>query len=148
MATSWNKKERENKKRQERKQKEEKKQLRKEQNAGGKDLSDMLAYLDENGNLTSTPPDPTKKVEFKAEDILTSTPKYEDRDEEPPFRIGTIVKFNSEKGFGFIEDADTREQIFVHQSSADEQLKVGLRVQFETEKSPKGLRGINVVRVK
>lgn len=147
MATSWNKKERENKKRQERKQKEEKKQTRKEQNVNKKDLSDMLAYIDENGNLSSKPPDPAKRKEFKVEDILIGVPTFDMRDSEPLFRKGIIVNFNSEKGFGFIEETGTRQQIFVHQSSSDELLKAGLKVQFDTEKSPKGVRAINVTRI-
>jgi hypothetical protein len=60
MATSWNKKERENKKREERKKKEEKRQERKENAGKGKSLDEMMAYLDENGNLTSVPQDNRK----------------------------------------------------------------------------------------
>ncbi|KAA2239058.1 hypothetical protein F0L74_22875 [Chitinophaga agrisoli] len=61
MAMTWNKKERENKKRQAKKKKEEKMQERK--NSAGKDtsLENMMAYLDEDGNLTSLPPDQRKK---------------------------------------------------------------------------------------
>ncbi len=62
MAMTWNKKERENKKRQAKKKKEEKMQERK--NNSGKDtsLENMMAYLDEDGNLTSQPPDQRKKA--------------------------------------------------------------------------------------
>jgi CspA family cold shock protein len=54
MAETWNKRERERKKRQEKKEKMEKKQERK-QSKGQHDWTDMLAYLDENGNLSSRP---------------------------------------------------------------------------------------------
>ena len=58
MAETWNKKEREKKKKALKKEKAEKKLERKEH---GKSSSDeMIAYLDENGNLSSTPPDPRK----------------------------------------------------------------------------------------
>ncbi|MFT3702733.1 MAG: cold shock domain-containing protein [Agriterribacter sp.] len=144
MATSWNKKERENKKKQERKQKEEKKQERKESAAKGKGLDEMMAYLDENGNLTSVPPDPTRRVEIRAEDIEIGIPKQEDREPEDPVRKGVLTYFNDQKGFGFIEDAITGQRVFVHQSSANIQLKEGLRVSFEVEKGPKGLTAVNV----
>ena len=62
MSESWNKKEREKKKQKERKDKAEKMQDRKE-NAKKGNFDDMIAYLDENGNLSSTPPDPRKRVE-------------------------------------------------------------------------------------
>jgi hypothetical protein len=53
---TWNKRERERKKRAEKKEKAEKKQERKQQK-GQQDWTDMLAYVDENGNLSSKPTD-------------------------------------------------------------------------------------------
>jgi hypothetical protein len=54
MAETWNKRERERKKRQLKKEKQEKKQERK-QHKDHHDWTDMLAYVDENGNLSSKP---------------------------------------------------------------------------------------------
>ena len=52
---TFNKKEVRNKKEKKRKEKEKKKLARKEkEKAGG--LDDMIAYVDEHGNLSSTPP--------------------------------------------------------------------------------------------
>ena len=104
MATSWNKKEREMKKQLAKKNKAERKQERKENSQKGKNLDDMMAYLDENGNLTSTPPDPAKKIIIKAEDIEISTPKLKDRSPEETLRTGIVTFFNTEKGYGFIKD--------------------------------------------
>jgi hypothetical protein len=56
MAETWNKRERERKQRQKRKEKLEKKQERK-QDKGRQDWTEMLAYIDENGNLSSQPTD-------------------------------------------------------------------------------------------
>lgn len=144
MATSWNKKERENKKKQERKHKEEKKQERKESSSKGKGLDEMMAYLDENGNLTSVPPDPRRKIEFKVEDIETGVPKQRELSPEELIRKGVITYFNDQKGFGFIEDGETGHRVFVHQSAANQPLKEGMQVNFETEKGPKGLTAVNV----
>lgn len=47
------------------KEKEERRKERKENNAKGGDLSDMMAYLDENGNIISEPPEKAKEEEDK-----------------------------------------------------------------------------------
>ncbi|WP_336515651.1 cold shock domain-containing protein [Pollutibacter soli] len=147
MSISWNKKERDNKKKQERKQKEEKKKERKEQ-SGKKGMDDMMAYLDENGNLTSVPPDPNNKVEFSLDDIEISVPKQEELSPEDLIRKGVITFFNSAKGFGFVEDSENRQRIFVHQSSANTLLQEGMRISFEIERGPKGYTAVNVSAAK
>lgn len=144
MATSWNKKERENKKKEERKKKEEKKQERKENANKGKGLDEMMAYLDENGNLTSTPPDASKRIEIKAEDIEIGVPKQRELSPEELIRRGTVTYFNSAKGFGFIEDGTNGQRLFVHQSSARLPLQEGARVTYEIEKGPRGFTAVNV----
>ena len=58
MAETWNKKEREKKKQQSRKEKAERREERKDHTRDGNNLENMLAYIDENGNLSSMPPDP------------------------------------------------------------------------------------------
>lgn len=58
MARSQNsfiKMQREKKKQMKKKEKEQRKQERRENNSKGGDLSDMMAYLDEDGNIISEP---------------------------------------------------------------------------------------------
>jgi len=62
MAISWNKKTKENKKRIAKQQKEEKKEERKKNAVKGGNLEDMMAYLDEDGNLTTVPPEERAKL--------------------------------------------------------------------------------------
>ena len=57
---TWNKKEREKQKQKAKKEKEERKKHRKETAKAG-DLENMMAYVDENGVISSTPPDPARK---------------------------------------------------------------------------------------
>lgn len=60
MSRSQNKfikNQREKKKAQKRKQKEERRKERKENNMKGSELEDMMAYVDEFGNITSEPPE-------------------------------------------------------------------------------------------
>lgn len=139
MADSWNKKEREKKKQQEKKEKAERKKERKEQSAGN---SDMIAYVDENGNLTDTPPDPSKRKEIKLEDIEIGVPEYVPEEDVP--HTGKITFFNHEKGFGFIKDQVTQESIFVHVNNLSAPVQENDKVSFEIGHGPKGPVAVNV----
>ena len=120
MAETWNKKEREKKKQQNKKEKEERKQERRENSKPGKSLDDMLAYLDENGNLSSKPPDPRKKITINVEDIEIGVRKQEPVNPEDLIRKGIVTFFNDSKGYGFIKDLETQESVFVHINSLTE----------------------------
>ena len=148
MAETWNKKEREKKKQQNKKDKAERKQERKENSKGGGNLDDMLAYLDENGNLSSKPPDPRKKITVNVEDIVLGVPKQEPVNPEDLIRKGIVTFFNDTKGFGFIRDMETQESVFVHINSLSEQIKENNKVTFEVEMGPKGANAVNVKLVK
>ena len=104
MAETWNKKEREKKKRQKKKEKAEKKQERAENTDNAENPGSMIAYVDEYGNLSDTPPDPRKKIIIKAEDIEIGIPKHDPANDAEISRNGVITFFNHDKGFGFIKD--------------------------------------------
>lgn len=148
MAETWNKKEREKKKQQKQKEKAERKLERKENAKEGKELGDMLAYLDENGNLSSTPPDPRKKINIKLEDIEIGVPKHVPVNPEDLIRKGIVTFFNHEKGYGFIRDLETQESVFVHINSLNEEVKESNKVTFEVEMGPKGANAVRVSLVK
>jgi cold shock CspA family protein len=140
---TFNKKENEKKKQKKKKDKEKKKEDRKVDSDKGKSVEEMYAYVDENGNITSTPPDPSRKSEINAEDIVLGVSKREDVEEET-LRTGSVTFFNDSKGYGFIKDLDTQESIFVHINNLIGPIKEGNRVTFETERGPRGLNAINV----
>jgi cold shock CspA family protein len=144
MAETWNKKEREKKKQQEKKEKAERKLERKENSKSGGNLDSMLAYLDENGNLSSKPPDPRKKITINVEDIVIGVPKQEPVNPEDLIRKGTVTFFNNDKGYGFIKDLETQESVFVHVNSLTEPIKENNKVIFEVEMGPKGASAVNV----
>ncbi|HLX93955.1 MAG TPA: cold shock domain-containing protein [Puia sp.] len=144
MAETWNKKEREKKKEQIRKEKVERKQARKEKSNESKSFDSMLAYIDENGNLSDTPPDPKKTHNIKLEDIQISVPRLEDRAKENHTHKGVVTFFNEAKGFGFIRDRATQQSIFFHVNSLTEPVQEQSKVSFEIEKTPKGLSAVNV----
>ncbi|HEY8659169.1 MAG TPA: cold shock domain-containing protein [Hanamia sp.] len=144
MAETWNKKEREKKKRQDKKEKAEKKQERKENSKNDNNPESMYAYLDENGNLSSKPPDPRKKIIINVEDIEIGVPKHEPDNPEDLIRKGIVSFFNDSKGYGFIKDQETQESIFVHANSLSEPIKENNKVTFEIEMGPKGANAVNV----
>ena len=148
MAETWNKKEREKKKQQAKKEKAERKQERKENTKDGNNLDSMLAYLDENGNLSSKPPDPRKKIDIKLEDIEIGVPKHEPVNPEDLIRKGVVTFFNDAKGYGFIKDIETQESVFVHINSLNEEIKENNKVTFEVQMGPKGANAVNVQLVK
>lgn len=138
---TFGKKEREKK----RLKKKKDKLLKKEQRRANGQES-MFVYVDEYGQLTSTPPDPTKKLKVDVDSIEIGIPKKEDREDVAPVdRQGKVSFFDSSKGFGFIIDTTSQEKFFVHVSGLLEEIKENDKVTFELEK---GLKGMNAVRVK
>jgi cold shock CspA family protein len=140
---TFGKKEKEKKRISQRKNKEEKMEARKANAKKGKTLDEMMAYIDENGNISSTPPDPFKKKVFKAEDMLIGTPRYTGLEQEA-VRTGVVSFFNDAKGFGFIKDQQTQERVFIHANQLTEPISENDVVSFEVEMGPKGPSAINV----
>lgn len=143
-----NKKEKEKKKLKKKQEKELKRKERKANSEKGKSFEDMLAYVDENGNLTTTPPDPTKKKEIKTEDIQLGATKREDIEPMDVVRKGTVTFFNDSKGYGFIKDHETQESVFVHINGLEDDVKENDKVSFETEMGQKGLNAVKVKLLK
>ncbi|WP_297090428.1 cold shock domain-containing protein [uncultured Draconibacterium sp.] len=140
---SFNKKEVRKKQEKKRKEKEAKRQARKagESNSG---LDDMIAYVDEFGNITSTPPEPSDKEEIKAEDIDVSVPKGGYGEEEPSEQKGIVSFFNEQKGYGFIRNLQNNQNLFVHINNVEGTIKEGNRVSFEVGQGDKGPIAMNV----
>jgi cold shock CspA family protein len=141
---TWNKKELEKKKQQKKKEKEARKEERKANAKEGQSLDDMIAYVDENGNLTSTPPDPKKRRIINESDIEIGVPKKIDVVQDT-VRKGTVTFFNDAKGYGFIKDSETQESVFVHINGLMHPIKENNKVTFEVEM---GFKGPNAVKVK
>jgi len=144
---TFNKKDQEKKRLKKKKEKEKKREERKANSDKGKSMEEMFAYVDEYGNIVSTPPDPNKKKVIKIEDIQISTSKQEAIDPADLIRKGTVTFFNDTKGYGFIKDHETQESIFVHVNGLEEQIKESDKVTFETERGPKGLNAVRVKRI-
>ena len=64
---------------------------------------------------------------------------------------GKVKWFNDQKGFGFITDDASGEDLFVHHSAIQgggfKSLAEGESVEFETEQGEKGPRAVNVTKL-
>ena len=144
MAKSISADKRENeKKRLARRAEKQKKKEEKKLSNKANSFEDMIAYVDENGMITSTPPaENTPKEEIKLEEIVISTPQKDK--EEPVIRRGRIEFFNESKGFGFIKDLSGVEKYFFHISSAPDTIAEGDKVTFEIERGTRGLAAVRI----
>lgn len=138
------KKEKEKKKQKIRQEKEEKREERKLNNNKGKGLDAMMAYVDDDGNITSTPPDPRKKKVIDPDTIQIGVAKQAPPDPADLIRSGIVTFFNTAKGYGFITDLKSQANVFVHINNISEAIQERDKVTFEIEMGPKGANAINV----
>lgn len=141
---TFNKQETEKRKLQKKKEKEARKEARKANAKEGASWEDMMAYVDENGNISSTPPDPTKKVKINEADIQIGVPRSANVQQPDGSRTGTVTFFNDSKGYGFIKDQNTQESIFVHVNGLVDKIKENNRVSFKVEMGKKGPNAVEV----
>lgn len=57
---------------------------------------------------------------------------------------GTVKFFNEAKGFGFIVDSSTNEEIFVHITGLIDNIREGDTVTFNTMRGRKGMNAVDV----
>ncbi len=142
---TFNKKEKEKKRLKKQQEKKEKAELRKADSSKGKGMADMMAYVDENGNITSTPPTTLKQKPILAEDIQIAVPKQVNEPDDL-LKTGKISFFNTSKGYGFIRDGKTQENVFFHVNNLNFEAKENDKVNFAVEKGPKGMNAVNIVK--
>lgn len=143
---TFNKKEVRKKQEKKRKDKAARKLARKE---NGKTADqDMIAYVDEFGNIVSEPPEEGKKKDIKLEDIEVSIPKNREPNPEDLIKTGVVSFFNEQKGYGFIRDLETKQNVFVHINDVKSEIKEGNKVSFQLGNGPKGPIALDVDIVK
>ena len=131
--------------------KQEKKRLDKEQKRARKKdegkkngFDDMIAYVDEFGKISSSPPDPDKISDIDAESIELGATGNKPDITIGQERKGVVTFFNDSKGFGFIRDLESNDRIFVHANNLLEPIKEDNIVIFETGRGVKGMSALNV----
>lgn len=139
---TFHKKEQVKKKLQKRKEKAERREARKSKASSS--FEDMLAYTDENGNIVSAPPDPSKKQVIDEKDIVIGARNSGPGPEMNAVREGRVTFFNEKKGYGFIKDAETGESLFVHYNDLTEPVSENDKVTFEMARGPRGYNAVHV----
>lgn len=137
---TFSKKENEKKKQARRIEKQNRKEERK---LSGKvnSFDDMIAYVDENGRITSTPPEMNRKrEEVNQAEIPVSTPKQE----APVVRKGRVEHFNVAKGYGFIKDLTGTDKYFFHVHNVLDDIVENDIVTFDLERGKRGLNAIHI----
>jgi len=146
MASSqetYNKRDQEKKRLKKRLDKQQKLADRKANSQSG-GQKNMIAYVDENGQITDTPPNPANRKKIDAGSIEIAVQKRE-LVEANSIRKGRVEFFNTSKGFGFIKELETEEKYFVHVNGLIDEIRENDMVTFELER---GVKGMNAVRVK
>lgn len=141
---TFNKKEKEKKRLKKKLEKQKKREARKAASAEGGGPDSMIAYVDEFGNITDTPPDPSKKKKINVKNIEIGIPKKEE-EEVSAIRKGRVEFFDDSKGFGFIKELNSHEKHFVHVNGLIDEIMENDMVTFELER---GMKGMNAVRVR
>lgn len=144
---SFSKREKEKKKAKKKKDKLAKREQRSDDNNQGGSLDDMMAYVDEFGNITDTKPDESiVREEIDAEDIVIGVPKKEDSG-EPDVNEGVVAFYDSSKGFGFINDNNSGEKYFFHVNNVTFDINENDKVTFDIVRGRKGMDAVNVALV-
>lgn len=143
MADSFSKKENNKKKSKKQQDKTARREDRKTNNNKGKGLDDMIVYVDVNGNFTSTPP----HLQNRDEDLAKKRKITQDNlnSEVNPNTVFTgIVTYFSEKGYGFITEDKTNENVFFHHGQLNQVINKHDKVSYKKESTPKGYRAIDI----
>ncbi len=128
----------------EKKRKDKEKRRLESKDQDNKSFDEMIAYVDEFGNILDSPPDPSKKEEIELDDIAVSVAKSDPNEVVDTLKNGVVSFFDESKGFGFIRDLQNDQRIFVHVSNLNEPVKENNMVTFELGRGPKGPVAMNV----
>lgn len=142
MADSFSKKENNKKKNKKLQDKTARREERKINNNKGKSLDDMIIYVDVNGNFTSTPP----HLQNKEEDLAKAKKAKEDSEINPEKILTGTITYVSDKGYGFITEDGTQENVFFHHGELTQPINKHDKVSYQKEASPKGFRAVNVTK--
>jgi len=60
---------------------------------------------------------------------------------------GTVKFFNESKGYGFIKEDNSENEVFVHVSGLQEPISQDDKVEYEVVDGKKGLNAVNVKKI-
>ena len=147
--TTYSKRDNEKKKQEKRVEKQKKKESRKlnDKPAG---FDDMIAYVDENGRISSTPPSERNN------DIVSRPNREHDRSNQNNDSEqrkngnkltelkGKVEYVNAEKGYGFIKETAQVDKYFFHVSGLLDAVQVGDAIVYDLERGKKGYSAVRI----
>lgn len=139
MAESYTKKEYTKKKIKKLQDKHSRREDRKGNNNRGKSLDEMIVYVDVNGHFTQVPP----HLQNRDED-LAKAKKMQEMVAGADADFTGIITYLSEKGFGFITEDKTGENIFFHVGQTIHTVEKHNKVTYKKELTPKGYQAVEV----
>jgi len=148
MAETFSKRERRKKKIEKKREKELRREERRNVVPSKKTLEEMMAYVDENGNLSDTPPDPKNAHRVAADEIAIAVPKSAPAEPNALF-TGVISYFDPAKGYGFVINDQTKERLFVHVTGLAQpntELSMGDKVSYTATRSDRGMQAVSVMK--
>ncbi len=143
MGDSFFKKENNKKKVKKRQDKILKREDRKVNNNKGKSLEELIIYVDVNGNFTETPP----HLQKKEEDFSNFDNSIKNSGQKENLDYTGIIKFLSDKGYGFITEDKTQENVFFYSNQLAQIVVKNDRVKFRKEDSLKGFRAVSIKKI-
>lgn len=144
MSDSFFKKENAKKKAKKKQDKILRREERQINNSKGQSLESMFAYVDENGNITTTPPDKSNKTEINPESILLGARPI--LEEEVTVKTG-VITFFSEKGYGFLTDDQTKNNVFFHSNDLLTPVALKDKVTYDVKRTPRGDNAFDVKKI-
>src|SRR5690606_5368365 len=113
---------------------------RKINNNKGKTLDDMIVYVDVNGNFTSVPP----HLQNREEDLAKAKKSMNEAMVNEDTVFTGVVTYLSEKGYGFITEDKTGENVFFHQGQLNQPVNKHDKISYRKESTLKGNRAIDI----
>lgn len=138
---TYSKRDNEKKKQEKRVEKQKKKEERK-LTGKASSFDDMIAYVDENGMITTIPPQ--DRVAKKVENVRFIPPTGDDSKSGTTDVKGRVEHVNAEKGYGFIKETAQTNKYFFHVSNLTESVQVGDLVLFDIERGKKGMNAVKI----
>lgn len=143
MGDSFFKKENNKKKVKKRQDKILKREDRKVNNNKGKSLEELIIYVDVNGNFTEIPP----HLQKKEDDFSNFDNSIKNSGQKGNLDFTGTIKFLSDKGYGFITEDKTQENIFFHSNQLAQTVVKNDKVKFRKEDSLKGFRAVGIKKI-
>tara|TARA_B100001093_G_scaffold378570_1_gene363882 strand:- start:8606 stop:9100 length:495 start_codon:yes stop_codon:yes gene_type:complete len=82
-------------------------------NSVGNNLDKIFSHdSDEKSQEESNTPTDTSKMCLESE--IISSPKKQEESHKSPYRVGIVVSYHARKGFGILQDINSRTKYFVH----------------------------------